>query len=736
MYRDTAAPFPVLRTTSVATLLLCGLALAWTDSAQALGLGRPQMRTALGQALNIEFPLTLSAGESLSSDCVTAEVLAGSSRLPAAAVRVQLQGASEASVRAIRVLSSVKIEEPIISVTLSLGCPTRLTRQYSALLDPPGVQAQQSVTETAELPQAATPPSYTPAMRAALATTGAKPQDLLAAGEVNAAAVERLSSSPVPATSSKTNQAKVSQSKPKSQGVARSAGSDSKPLLVAAEGSLSAGSSGKASQALDLANAPKLRLEALDSVVSAAVVAQVAASAAEAEAAIQRLQALEAGLGKLREDKRASELKLTEMRTRLAAEGAAAGDAGSVSDADDFWLWGLGALSLGLGAACAYLWQSRKLAQQGVEANWWAATGLGRGGPEEIEPGPGLQEPQSAPQQASAANLATQLQVESETSGFVEPQSKPERFERGDERTISLARLSEGEHLLDFAHPGPTVPGALSSQAELSVYESSEAARNGLARGASAGSAFAQESALAEPLSVQFLDAAHFGEAAPAFGGDLASATSAEHGLVSVEALIDLEQQADFFLVLGQEDAAVDLLQERINSHVDSALPYLKLMEICQKRGEALAFADLAGRYALRFDAIAPTWDQDLSLGRDLEAYAEVMREIQSRWSDSGASMSLLQKLLSNQGARGVNLELPALRDLLLLYSVARDRSEHEVRGQEIDLFLPLESEVSSQTGFGMMATMVWQSAHAGEAATTQAVDVDIVLDEMPPTKP
>ncbi|MCV2348601.1 hypothetical protein [Paucibacter sp. Y2R2-4] len=248
--------------------------------------------------------------------------------------------------------------------------------------------------------------------------------------------------------------------------------------------------------------------------------------------------------------------------------------------------------------------------------------------------------------------------------------------------------------------------------------------------------AFAHEAQHAEPLSVQFLDASHFAAAAPAFAADLAQNASTETGLVSVEALIDLEQQTDFFLVLGQEDAAVDLLQERINSSIESALPYLKLMEICQKRGEALAFADLAGRYALRFDAIAPTWDQDLSLGRELESYAEVMREIQGRWSDSGASMSLLQKLLSNQGLRGVNLELPALRDLLLLYSVARDRSEHEVRGQEIDLFLPLESEVSSQTGFGMMATMVWQASHSGDPATTQPVDVDIVLDELPAPKP
>ena len=53
---------------------------------------------------------------------------------------------------------------------------------------------------------------------------------------------------------------------------------------------------------------------------------------------------------------------------------------------------------------------------------------------------------------------------------------------------------------------------------------------------------------------------------------------------VSVEELIDLEQQAEFFVVLGQDDAAIDLLEDHVQSTTGaSPLPFLKLLELHQR---------------------------------------------------------------------------------------------------------------------------------------------------------
>ncbi|MFY7866622.1 MAG: FimV family protein [Roseateles sp.] len=714
-----------MRSTCVGAFVLCSLALGWVDQAQALGLGRPQMRSALGQTLNLEFPLSLNAGESLSADCVKAEVLAGVARLPASAIQVQLQGATDASVRALRVISSVKIEEPIISVSLSLGCPTRLTRQYSALLDPPSSQGHPAGSDIEEIQQAEAPPRYSAVMKAALATSGAQPRDLLGAGVKDAGASQRLTADLKPAKPAKASQTDSAKQNSKSLPQTLAPVKPDRPVKVVSP-SPAAWSDGPVDSV-----GPKLRLESLEAATAAS--AQASAQLSEAQAALQRLNALELGLGKLREDKRLSELKLKEMQALVRDDSLGSEASASVSP----WVLALSLLSLGLAGGCACLWQSLRKNKLGQDSRWWTAS----------DASPENAGSNSSSGVGTTAVVADKLQAEqhatlrqSASASANGSGSDVGAEGRDDERTISLAKLSEVDHSLDFAQPDPLPAHRASTDFGLAMpgvdFVSTDQSTH---LGAFFGHERHEEKS--EPVSVQFLDGPSIDSVLPS--GVTAAVDQDPRGgggqdLVSAEALIDLEQQVDFFVVLGQHDAAVDLLQERLRHGIDSALPYLKLMEICQQRGEALAFADVAGRYALRFDAQAPSWDQDLSQGRDLEAYPEVLLEVQGRWSDSGASMSLLQKLLSRRAERAANLELPALRDLLLLYSVARDRSEHEVRGQEIDLFLPLESELSSQTGFGMMATMVWQAAPSEVGSPTpskSSLDVDIVLDDTPPAK-
>ena len=60
---------------------------------------------------------------------------------------------------------------------------------------------------------------------------------------------------------------------------------------------------------------------------------------------------------------------------------------------------------------------------------------------------------------------------------------------------------------------------------------------------------------------------------------------------VSIEELIDLEQQAEFFIVLGQDEAAVDLLVDHLRSTGGgSPLPYLKLLEIYSRTEDRGAY--------------------------------------------------------------------------------------------------------------------------------------------------
>ncbi|MCV2361124.1 hypothetical protein LNV08_19300 [Paucibacter sp. TC2R-5] len=709
----------------ICSLSALALALmAQLGNAQALGLGRPQVLSVLGQPLVLSFPLSLRAGESLSMDCVSAEVMAGGAKLPANKVGVRLEGESETSLRAIRVLSSVPIEEPILSVTLSLGCPARLTRQFSALMDPPSAQdgASPEPHTSGESPRV-----LSPALRAALATTDAKPKELLGANLSDAIGQERLTAAkPAPAGGSKA-QGKAGSKSSATESAAKSVVKQSDALPESAPPS--AASRSQTTKAAPTAKTektsvasltePKLRLEAFDP--NSAAANNSAAAASAAEAALARLQKVESGLLGLQSEYRGDALKLNAMR-----QGLEAGAAPTPANAFSPLTWVLGALALLLSLATAYLWRKQSQHQTGGDSNWWGHA------PEVAESHAGSSSDSRPSGEAQNVELAQPLKAEqlnAETGAAAPPIAAPQ------EQTIALPHSVGAE----YAPIPNTMP------AELPDKELSSLAR------------FSQLMAAEpnhEPLSVQFIDPSD--SIAAAFGGVGAEGTAktqaaTDQHLVSVEELIDLEQQVDFFLVLGQDEAAVDLLHGQLRQGADganhSALPYLKLMEICQQRGDALAFADIAGRYALEFNTSPPAWDVNLELGQGLEAYPAVISSLQSRWSDSGASMVALQKLLSSRDGRSASFDLPALRDLLLLYSVARDRSEHEVRGEEIDLFLPLETDFQAghPTGFDLMATMVWQGkpgtgsdaggsgGSSGAAPLARDVDigVDILLDDV-----
>jgi pilus assembly protein FimV len=147
-------PITALRPTLLGALtpalaLLLSLA---APGVHALGLGRPQVQSALGRPLDVTFPLLLAEGEQLADGCARAEVIAGDARVPAGLLQVRLEG--EPGQRRVRLTSQVGIDEPALRITLALGCPLVLTREFNAFIDPPGGASQAAAPAPA--------PAYTP----------------------------------------------------------------------------------------------------------------------------------------------------------------------------------------------------------------------------------------------------------------------------------------------------------------------------------------------------------------------------------------------------------------------------------------------------------------------------------------------------------------------------------------------------------------------------------------------
>ena len=186
----------------------------------------------------------------------------------------------------------------------------------------------------------------------------------------------------------------------------------------------------------------------------------------------------------------------------------------------------------------------------------------------------------------------------------------------------------------------------------------------------------------------------HYARMAEAGASANAAAASVTRGAApSMEELIDLEQQAEFYVVLGQDEAAIALLTAHLSEiGAASPLPFLQLLEIHQRRGDRASYEAVREDYHDNFDAFAPEWSTDLHFGRSLEEYPQAIARLQALWPTPLHAMRTLDGLLFRRNEADDAFDFPAYRELLFLYSIARELAgQVETDFGTIDLFLPLE---------------------------------------------
>ena len=284
-----------------------------------------------------------------------------------------------------------------------------------------------------------------------------------------------------------------------------------------------------------------------------------------------------------------------------------------------------------------------------------------------------------------------------------------------DERPATAARDSA------FEHGEPTAAAALQVREPVAEAPAAPAAVR------------------AEPLRTMTAEPVR----APAAAEEPSSTASrTERRPLAVEELIDLEQQADFFLVLGQDEAAIDLLMTHVRSSGgESPMPYLKLLEIYRRRGDAPAYARIRERFNHRFNAYAPEWaDDSRPSTRTLEDYPRVIERLQQVWGEPWQAMDLLDTLLFRPESTDISFDLPAYADLLFLYSVAGHLSEAGGPVTHVDLLLPLDGELAPSEMSAIERTTPYlpvPPARLGESVPPElSLDLDLDLDLDRPAGP
>jgi pilus assembly protein FimV len=601
----------------------------------ALGFGPTSTPTTLGQHLNFAASVMLDPEETLSRDCVFADVYSGDAKVAPRHVRAVLEATRDASQRIVRVTTAVAIDEPIVTIEVSVGCGSRVSRRFVAFIDPPSLQlAESGGSETLPLPARDVDAQSASLADIARQADASRRQigGAAAAGDSEHAprgarhaprgpqrmAVASAASTAPPRTHHAHASARTKRGAARTALLAppRSVGARLRleaPRLLAVAPSASAAS---AATPLPVVSAPAIALPTLPVDAALALAPPPAAAASDAPTEAQqreRIQLLEAGLANVRADAQATQQTVAALQARLRqAEGE------RYRNGLVYALVGTTLLGVLLAVG---LWLLRP--RQRRRARWFDA---------------------QAGQQARAGR------VEKRPAPPVAPVSSipaPSHADSGQDWS---------DHPANALSTRPATIGGL----EVTTVLGPEMSR---------------------PVF----------EASTTSSGAVAGPR--KNIELTMEELIDLEQQAEFFVVLGQDEAAIALLDGYMQGvGGKSPLPYLQLLEIHQRRGEQAAYDRVRRIFNERFNANAPDWSSALHLGRALDAYPQTVARLQSLWSTPLSAMQTLDNLLFRRQAAEETFDFPAYRELLFLYSIARELSGSvETDFGSIDLFLPLE---------------------------------------------
>ncbi len=601
------------------------IALGMAGQAVALGFGDFRANALLGQPLNLALPVSLGDGETLTSDCVSAEVQSGDSRLPPGTVRARVTQGRDGGEAIIRISTSVAIDEPVVNVTVAAGCPTRITRTLVLLADPPlfTVAAEPATAGApAAAPGAAAAPAAAPA-----ATSTSTTAPLPATRSARPSAPTRATRAAAPRSVDAGDASAAPQTavapRPRSRpSAAAAAAAPPKPPVAEARPRLQLDGGQVAA-----ATAPAVLVaEAQASAArEAATVAEAAASAAQ-----QRMKDMETEVARLRADAKAQTEALIELRKQIVQDRNRPAEAG--------WLMpALLAVAGLLGATALWLaWRLRQQQQVRVTQRdaWYE-----RAAPASV-----------APSIASRGDEDSDSDSDSDYGG-----AKPSRIP---------ATLPPP--LAPTPRPKPTLhpPSMFDTRA------------GGL------------DSMISPPTMP-----AHTAVTLPISGQQLDDESSRA---MSVDEQIDLEQQADFFIALGHDESAIDLLMAHLRSTGGGTpLPFLKLLEIHGRRGDREAYERTRVRFNQRFNSVAPEWQADPKVGRSLEDYPLVVGRIQTAWPTPLDAMAELEALLFRRGAGSEMFELPAYQEVLFLYQLARDlhQASQPDNSNDVDVLLPIMTE-------------------------------------------
>ena len=142
---------------------------------------------------------------------------------------------------------------------------------------------------------------------------------------------------------------------------------------------------------------------------------------------------------------------------------------------------------------------------------------------------------------------------------------------------------------------------------------------------------------------------------------------------VNSKEMLDVRQQAEFFMTLGQNEEAIAMLRDSLDAGSEAdPLVYLELLKALHTLGRKVEYDHYRDGFHTIFNGYIPIYSDYGQPGSGLEAYPVVCRRIVGAWPSEEAVSYIESCLIRSYNESGGQIfDLEAFRDLLLLHGVA-----------------------------------------------------------------
>ena len=140
------------------------------------------------------------------------------------------------------------------------------------------------------------------------------------------------------------------------------------------------------------------------------------------------------------------------------------------------------------------------------------------------------------------------------------------------------------------------------------------------------------------------------------------------------EELFDVQQQADFFVSLGQYEQAVDVLRGHIAGNTPtSPLVYMDLFNLYHRLDRQADYEALRKEFNQLFTGKIPAFELYTDASAGLDAYPVALTRIEALWPSPKVLEVIEESILRRPVASADAFDLEAYRELLLLYAIAKE---------------------------------------------------------------